>query len=110
MNQYHKWVYAHMKHLASYLKDKPMESVVTVVRGDALDAENKPCIFCAKTEGTQLFAVSAGKKYDGTLLRCFPLCTEHFDKINALLSGEFDIDSILLEKYRKQLTKLHFRG
>jgi hypothetical protein len=87
-----------------------MESVVTVVRGDDLNSENKPCIFCAKNNSSHLFAVCSGKKYDGVLLKTFPLCSEHFDKLNALLSGEFDIDSILLEKYRKSSLKLHFRG
>lgn len=87
-----------------------MESVVQVVRGDSLDPKSHPCIFCGKTSGSGLLGVTAGKKYDGTLLKTFSLCEEHFDKLNALLSGEFDIDLILLEKYRKQPATLHFRG
>ena len=66
--------------------DNQMETVVTVVRGDSLDPANKPCIFCGKAVGSQLFGVTAGKKYDGTLLRTFSLCEEHLDKLNALLS------------------------
>jgi hypothetical protein len=89
-----------------------MESIVTVVRGESLDTTNKPCIFCGKTKNSKLLATTAGKKYDGTLLRTFVVCEEHFDKINALLSGEFDIDSISLEKYRKKIPQatLRFRG
>lgn len=89
-----------------------MESVVTLVRGDSLEAEGKPCIFCENPAGKNLLAVTSGKKYDGMLLRTFPVCEEHADKINALFSGEFDIDLIQLEKYRKQNPKaaLHFRG
>ena len=89
-----------------------MESIVTVVRGDSLELTNKSCIFCNKTEDNKLLAVKIGSEWDGILLRTFPICTEHFDKINALLSGEFDIDKILLEKYRKEEPQatLRFRG
>ena len=88
-----------------------METIVKVVRGESLDAVNKPCIFCGKTSGAQLFGVTAGVKYDGTLMKIFSLCEEHLDKLNALLSGEFDIDLIALDKYRKTLkTTLRFRG
>lgn len=78
-----------------------METVIQAVRGDSLDVQGKPCVFCGRTEGTELFAITAGKKYDGTLIRSFPVCTEHQEKLNALLSGEFDIDLIELEHYRK---------
>lgn len=87
-----------------------MESVVTVVRGDTLEANNRPCIFCGNTHETQLFGVTAGRKHDGILLKTFPLCPEHLDKLNALLSGEFEIDNIMLEKYRKTSKTLRFRG
>jgi len=87
-----------------------MESIVTVVRGDSLDSTSKPCIFCQSIKDTKLFGVTDGKKYDGVLLKTFPLCPEHLDKVNALLSGEFDIDSIMLEKYRKPSATLRFRG
>ena len=88
-----------------------METVVQVVRGDTLIAGNKPCIFCNKVDKQQIFCVTAGKKYDGILLRGFPVCYEHLDKINALLSGEFDIDKIELEKYRKQVGRtVRLRG
>ena len=87
-----------------------METIVTAVRGDSLDSVNKPCIFCGSNNSSQLFGVTAGKKYDGVLLKTFPLCEEHLDKVNALLSGEFDIDMIMLEKYRKPSATLRFRG
>lgn len=88
-----------------------METIVNVVRGESLDATNKPCIFCGNTSGHQLFGITAGVKYDGTLMKLFSLCEEHLDKLNALLSGEFDIDLIFLEKYRKTpKTTLRFRG
>jgi len=78
-----------------------METVVQVVRGDTLDAENKPCVFCDRVDQQEIFCVTAGKKYDGVLLRGFPVCWNHLSKLNALLSGEFDIDKIELESYRK---------
>jgi hypothetical protein len=90
--------------------DLKMETVISAVRGDSLDPTNKPCIFCCKTTGHQLFGVTAGKKHDGVLLKTFSLCEEHLDKLNALLSGEFDIDLIQLEKYRKSSATLRFRG
>ncbi len=88
-----------------------METVVQVVRGDSLDVSNKPCIFCSRVESQEMFAITAGKKYDGVLLRGFPICSEHLHKLNALLSGEFDIDRIELESYRKSVGKaVRLRG
>ena len=87
-----------------------MESIVSVIRGDSLTTENRPCIFCGNVAGKELFGVTCGKKYDGVLLKTFALCEEHLEKLNALLSGEFDIDQILLEKYRKTTNALRFRG
>lgn len=87
-----------------------METIVKVVRGDSLEASNKPCIFCGKVSGYQIFGVTAGQKHDGTLMKIFSLCEEHLDKLNALLSGEFDIDMIAMEKYRKHSSALRFRG
>lgn len=87
-----------------------MESIVNVVQGDSLDATNKPCVFCSRASSKQLFGVTIGTKYNGTLMRLFPMCEEHLDKINALLSGEFDIDMIVLEKYRKSSATLRLRG
>lgn len=86
------------------------ESVITVARGDSLDATKKPCVFCERAEGTEVFGITAGKKYDGILLKHFVVCEEHLDKINALVSGDYDIDQIELEKYRKQSRSLRFRG
>ena len=87
-----------------------METVVKFVRGDSLEPAGKSCIFCGRQACYHVFGVTAGKKYDGTLMKTFPLCEEHLDKINALLSGEFDIDMISLEKYRKTSSTLRFRG
>jgi len=78
-----------------------MEAVVQIVRGDNFNTDNKLCIFCEKTNQIEIFCITAGKKHDGILVKGFPVCKEHLDKINALLSGEFDIDKISLEAYRK---------
>lgn len=86
------------------------ESVVQVVQGDSLDPKGRECIFCGRVENPQLFSVSLGKRHNGTLLRHFPVCEEHLDKLNALLSGEYEIDAIQLDKYRKQSLNLRFRG
>lgn len=88
-----------------------MESIVQVVRGDPLDASGKECVFCGRVDQQEMFGLTAGKKYDGTMVRTFPICYNHQTKLNALLSGEFDIDIIELEKYRKPAGKsVRFRG
>jgi len=89
-----------------------MESVIQVVRGDPLEISNKHCIFCGRNNGeTKILGIITKKTFDGLLFKSFPMCTEHTDKLNALLSGEFDIDKIELEKYRKPVGKaVRFRG
>lgn len=88
-----------------------METVVQVVRGDSLDASSEPCIFCGRIDKQEIFAITSGKKYDGILLKSFPICSEHLHKLNAMLSGEFDIDLIELEEYRKSVGKaVRLRG
>ena len=74
------------------------ETVITKVRGRELEP-NGPCQFCPK-QATYIFGVVDSKKYDGYLFKGFPICDEHLDKLNALLSGEYDIDELFLEKYR----------
>lgn len=75
------------------------ESIIKLERGDAL--KQKECAFCNSTQNIKLFGIEAGDKYDGIVLKHFGVCPEHLGKINALLSGEFDIDKIDLERYRK---------
>lgn len=88
-----------------------MEMIVQVVRGNSLDAAHEPCTFCGRIDQQSIFLVTAGKKYDGTMLRGFAICAEHLHKLNALLSGDFDIDKIELEKYKKSVGKaVRFRG
>jgi hypothetical protein len=88
-----------------------METVIQVVRGDPLDTSNKHCIFCGRNNNTQIFSITVKLTYDGTLIKGFPICEEHLSKLNALLSGEFDIDKIELEAYRKAAGKaVRFRG
>lgn len=81
-----------------------MECVVQVVRGSNLDTENKTCVFCG-ANANNIFCITSGKKYDGTALQGFGICTEHKEKINALLSGEFDIDMIYLDRFKKTTAK-----
>jgi hypothetical protein len=77
-----------------------MECVVQVVRGSPLDPKHNHCVFCGTDETVSLFLITKEVKYDGVLLNGFGICKEHLDRLNALLSGEFDIDDIFLEKYR----------
>lgn len=86
------------------------ESVIQLVQGDSLNPEGKECIFCGRVENPQLFSVSQGRRHNGVLLKHYVVCEEHLDKLNALLSGEYEIDAIQLDKYRKQSTNLRFRG
>ena len=76
-----------------------METVINLVRGDALKADN--CIFCGETKNCKFFGIESDKTYDGIIIKHFGVCSEHLAKINSLLSGKFDIDRIYLEKYRK---------
>jgi len=75
-----------------------MESVITVVKGTELEIVGQ-CQFCTK-QATSLFGVITDKRWDGFLLKSFKICSEHLDKLNALLSGEYDIDDMFLEKYK----------
>lgn len=86
------------------------ESIVQIVQGDRLEAEGKECVFCGRIDNPQIFSVTQGKRHNGILLKHYVVCEEHLDKLNALLSGEYDIDAIKLDKYRKQSANLRFRG
>jgi transcription elongation factor Elf1 len=79
-----------------------MECVVQVVRGQNLDEGD--CTFCGKLS-ISTFCVTKGKKHDGTMISGFPICKEHHDKLNSLLSGEFDIDQIYLDRYKTSHTR-----
>jgi len=81
-----------------------MEAIIKHVRGDKLKTDS--CIFCSNTQNIKIFGVIVDEKHDGHLMRMFGVCPEHLDKLNALLSGEYDIDSILLDKYRKAKPRL----
>jgi hypothetical protein len=51
------------------------------------------------------------KRYDGIQMKLFGVCEKHFQQLNAMLSGEFDIDTIFLERYRAKARKtLKVRG
>ena len=80
-----------------------MECVVQVTRGQDLN-EPGECSFCGKSS-IAVFCVTKGKKYDGTILNGFRICKEHNDKLNSLLSGEFDIDQIHLDSYKLTHTR-----
>lgn len=83
-----------------------MECVIQEWRGQEPTLNKRTCVFCTKTKSaTHLFGVTAGKKHDGPIFKFFGVCDEHRDKLNALLSGEFDIDTIFLEKYRKGISR-----
>lgn len=75
-----------------------MECVAQVVRGNDLNTIGE-CAFCGK-ESVAVFCVTKGKKYDGTLLTGFHICKDHHDRLNSLISGEFDIDQIYLESQK----------
>lgn len=86
------------------------ESVIQLVQGDSLDPTGKECIFCGRVRDPHMFSVSIGKRHNGVLLKHYVVCGEHLDKLNALLSGEYEIDAIQLDKYKKQSPNLRFRG
>lgn len=85
-----------------------MECVIQVVRGSDL-TKNTSCSFCGKPS-VGVFGLVGKKKFDGHILKGFGVCQEHLDRITALMSGEFDIDEIFLEKYRKDVpTRINLR-
>ncbi|GAG12799.1 unnamed protein product [marine sediment metagenome] len=75
------------------------ETIIKKVRGD--DLEPKECAFCGSKDNLKFFGTNVDKRYDGMVMRHFGVCDEHLAKINAILSGEFDIDRIDLERFRK---------
>lgn len=78
-----------------------MESIVKVVEGDSLDSPEKvTCAFC-NNKSEQFFAITTRKIRTGILVKSFGACKEHLHKLNALLSGEFDIDEIFTERFRR---------
>jgi len=79
-----------------------METVITKVRGEDLKTNN--CKFCKETENLKIFGIITNKTFDGYLIKSFGICTEHLEKLNALLSGEYDIDNIFLEKHYKPIS------
>jgi hypothetical protein len=76
-----------------------METIIKQIRGDSLKATE--CIFCGDKNECTLFGIENGVRHDGLVLKHFGVCKEHLGKFNSLLSGEFDIDKINLEQYRK---------
>lgn len=86
-----------------------METIITVAQGDSLTTKGKTCIFCDKP-ATTLFGVLAGKRFDGEVLRSFPVCEAHLECLNSLLSGNYDIDKINLDSLRRASKSLRFRG
>ena len=75
------------------------ESIINYIRGDKLESD--VCQFCGSSKNCKIFGMISRDNFDGKVLMHFSVCEEHLSKLNALLSGEFDIDRINLEKYRK---------
>lgn len=84
-----------------------MDAVVKVVRGQDLKATS--CSFCNKHDNVKVFAIVDRETYDGHQIRAWGICEEHFDKLNALLSGEFDIDNIKAKQYSAPGNVINFR-
>lgn len=81
------------------------ESIVKVVRGSQLkDPSKYGCEFCSE-DSEQIFGVTVKNTYQGTMIRHYAVCKRHLMKLNALLSGEFNIDEIYLEALRKKPRK-----
>jgi hypothetical protein len=81
-----------------------MECVITVVRGNKLEVEKNTCQFCCK-KAVAFFGITKGKKHDGTLFKGFGICEDHKNKLNSILSGEFDIDYIYSDRINKLASK-----
>jgi len=83
-----------------------MESIVQVTKGSQLeDPSQYKCSFCSSV-AIEIFGttVTKGRKR-GIIFRGFGVCKTHLAKLNTMLSGEFNIDEIYLEGYKKNLGK-----
>jgi hypothetical protein len=76
-----------------------MESVITVVRGDRLTSSK--CKFCNKEALYQLLLTKKATS-DGIRVYWFGICEEHKDKINTIISGQYDIDLLFSDKPEKE--------
>lgn len=86
------------------------ESLVEVKEGASLDPKNYTCVFCSN-KADQLFGTTIQHKPRGDVIKHFGVCEKHLEKINALLSGEFDIDIILAESRKRKNSKvINLRG
>lgn len=77
-----------------------MKTIIKEIRGDAFNVKNE-CVFCLNT-GQYIFGFITEKKADGLLFNNFNMCENHFNKLNTMLSGDFDIDKINTDQYKKK--------
>lgn len=85
------------------------KSLVEVKEGASLDPKNYTCEFCGD-RAYQVFGTTVKSKPRGNVIQHFGVCKKHLEKINALLSGEFDIDIILAESRKRNSKVINMRG
>lgn len=81
-----------------------MECIFKPIRGQLPEAYSGDCHFCTK-KANKFFGIIKDKKVDGNLIVYFGICDEHLEKLNCLLTGDFDIDELLQDKYRLKSSK-----
>jgi hypothetical protein len=88
-----------------------MESIIKIKSGDKLTTLTS-CEFCGHPSEDVLGVILADDYLgeNSYVLRSFGICENHKKKINALLSGEYDIDSIFTLEYKKGQKHLKLRG
>lgn len=73
-----------------------METLVQVLAGDELDKKEE-CTFCFEQSTKMILSVKR-KRRDGYMLTGVPVCSDHYKRMELILSGDFDIDNIKLNK------------
>lgn len=86
-----------------------MDAVIEIVEGDKPE-DATTCAFCGKTTNVSQFGLILNKRYNGYVLKFMGICEDHLAKIEALLTGETDINKIYCEKTTKSTPFLRLRG
>lgn len=72
------------------------DTIIQRVDGKELESETHTCKFCEE-KATTLFGVInlKDKRYNGLVLKSFPICSKHMRALNSLLDGSKDIDGLV---------------
>ena len=85
-----------------------MESIIKVVEGKEL--REGSCMFCGKTANKLFGTIKLDEnRHNGSLFRNFHICDKHLKCLNTLLSGENNIDDLIIFYETNKNTKFNLR-